>query len=263
MISTQKAVLKLILLGALGGWLGGACVNASGDLLKGLVHVNALKGMLAGSLTHIFLAIPWIFSINSFEKLSVRFERPILKWGSEFLGAGFGVIGSILTVYLFFLFWPYEAHGRYGAYKTVIAIVGTSSLAIVGVGGLVGVYASSWIRPKQEQSNTLIDIGFPVMILGGLIGIVGTNTRGMETEEIVITPESRECCSVAYQAFVGKVGVSYAVFEAEKYCDNRCPLVSECIDTCEVQKNDCSSNDKNCKDSYRECVQNCPNIVRH
>jgi hypothetical protein len=113
---------------------------------------------------------------------------------------------------------------------------------------------------KQEQSNTLIDIVLPVIILGGLIGIVGENTKGMNVEEVVVTPESRECCSVAYQAFVGKVGVSYAIFEAEKYCDNRCPMVSECIDTCEIRKKDCASNDRGCKDKYRECVQNCPNL---
>ena len=259
MISTQKAVLKLILLGAIGGWLGGACVNASEGILAGLVHINSFKGALVGAIANVVLALPWLLSISSVEKISGNLERPILKWISDFIGGGFGVLASILAVYLFFLFWPYEAHGRSGAYKTMMAIAGTNTGSIFGIGGLVGVYASSWIRPNQEESYWWVDILLPLAILGGLIGIVSSNVKGLEPAEPEMTPDGIECCTLAYQAFVKKVGVSYAIFEAEKYCEIQCPVISDCLHACAEARELCGTDSRDCKDAYRACVLGCPN----
>ena len=259
MISNQKAVLKLVLLGAIGGWLGGACVNVSGGILEGLTHVNAFKSGLVGAISNLLLAFPWVLSINYVERLSQRLERPFVKWSSDLIGGGFGVLSSIFAVGLFFLLWPYEAHGRSGAYKTVMAIIGTNPGSLFGVGGLVGIYASSWIRPTQEELFWWMDILLPLGILGGLVGIVSANsTETTEPEVVEMSAEGKECCTLAYKAFVEKVGVSYAIFEAEKYCEIPCPIVSTCVDGCSKNRESCGSERRSCKDDYRACVLSCP-----
>ena len=261
MISIQKASLKLIFLGAIGGWLGGACVNVSDVILDGLVHVNAFKSGLVGAVSNIILAMPWIFGINYIEKQSAQREKPVLRWLSDIIGGCFGIVSSVFAVSLFFLFWPYEAHGRVEAYKTVMAIVGTNPGSLFGIGGLVGVYASSWIRPTQEKLFWLMDILLPLAILGGLVGIVSSNIKSAaEPVAVEMSEEEKECCGLAYQAFVEKVGVSYAIFEAEKYCEISCPVVSDCVDQCSTAREACGTELRECKDAYRACVLTCPNL---
>ena len=67
-----------------------------------------------------------------------------------------------------------------------------------------------------------------------------------------------ECCSKAYQAFVKKVGVSYAIFEAENYCEVKCTEVVSCLDKCGDLRRNCATVDRACKDAYRACVLACP-----
>ena len=121
----------------------------------------------------------------------------------------------------------------------------------------MGLGASSWIRPTKIHERMWIDFVLPILIAGGLYSIVG----GMKKEEIKEEPidyHSLECCSIAYQAFVKKVGVSYAIFEAEKYCQAECTAVIGCLDDCAQIRKKCRIQDKSCKDFYRTCVFGCP-----
>jgi hypothetical protein len=245
MISSPKAVLQIVLFGAVGGWLGGVCINASGGLIVAAQTAAPLKSALVGVLAFLTLALPWGWSM----------KQP--RWW--FLGGAFGVTASILAVLFYFLLWPYEGHGRAGVWKTVLMIVGSYPIPVFGIGGLMGVFTSSWIRPTQDGEHLWVDWVLPFVIFGGLLSIVGTVNPLIDDEpQVELTVEEKECCALAYRAFVKKVGVSYAIFEAEKYCEVQCDLVSECLDVCTEEKVACQANDTKCKDDHRECVLACP-----
>ena len=92
------------------------------------------------------------------------------------------------------------------------------------------------------------------------MSVVGT-VQPLDRDEKVsveLSAEDLECCKLAYRAFVQKVGVSFAVFEAEKYCKVDCPLVNECLSVCSGLKLECSKGDVTCKDQHRACVLACP-----
>ena len=245
MISSPKAVAQIVLFGAIGGWLGGVCINASGGLIVAAQTEAPLKAALVGILAFLTLSLPWGWSMK---------QR---AWW--FTGGAFGVTASILAVLFYFLLWPYEGHGRDGVYKTVLMIVASYPIPVFGIGGLMGVFTSSWIRPTQDGEHLWVDWVLPVAILGGLLSIMGTVRPLADNEpKRELTIEEAQCCGMAYRAFVKKVGVSYAIFEAEKYCEVQCDLVSECLDVCGEQKNACRSDETTCKDAHRECVLACP-----
>ena len=158
----------------------------------------------------------------------------------------------------YFLIWPYDAHGRGAVHKTVLAILASYPVPIFGIGGLLGLGASSWIRPTQSHERLWIDFVLPIFIAGGLFGIVSSMQKGEKVEEPPADIQTLECCSVAYQAFVKKVGVSYAIFEAEKYCEAKCTMVVNCLDRCVGIRKSCAEENKACKDAYRRCVLACP-----
>ena len=244
-LSTPKAILQLVILGALGGWLGGVCVNASGGFMTAIQSIAPLKAALVGLLSTLFLSWPWVWSM-----------RKRAWW---FTGGGFGVVASIIAVILFFLIWPYDAHGRVGWYKTVLTIIGSYPIPVFGIGGLTGVFASSWIRPTQDGEHLWVDWVLPVLILGGLVSVVGTVQPLTDSKpKKELTEAELTCCTMAYRAFVKKVGVSFAVFEAEKYCEVECPLVNECLSECSLLKDACRSDEVTCKEEHRECVLSCP-----
>ena len=245
-LSTPKALMQLVLLGAFGGWLGGVCINASGGFITAIQDWAPYKAALVGLLSTLFLGIPWVWTM-----------RQRAWW---FSGGVFGVSASILAVLLFFLIWPYDGHGREGVHKTVLTILGAYPIPVFGIGGLTGVFASSWIRPTQEGERLWVDWVLPFVILGGFVSVVGT-VQPLEREEEVsveLSADDLECCKIAYRAFVQKVGVSFAVFEAEKYCEVDCPLVNECLSVCSELKLECNSDDVTCKDQHRACVLACP-----
>ena len=47
-------------------------------------------------------------------------------------------------------------------------------MPVFGIGGLIGVFTSSWIRPTQDGEHLWVDWILPFVILGGLFSIVGT-----------------------------------------------------------------------------------------
>ena len=54
MISSPKAVFQLVLFGAVGGWLGGVCINASGGLIVAAQTAAPLKAGLVGALAFCY-----------------------------------------------------------------------------------------------------------------------------------------------------------------------------------------------------------------
>ena len=243
-LPSKITIAKLIVLGAIGGWLGGVCINTLGTLIAGLTNINSLKGSLVGIVSMMILSIPWGWSINSKD------------WW--FWGGNYGYLCSILTVLLYFLIWPYDGHGRGDIHKTVLAIVAAYPLPVFGIGGLTGVYASAWLRPQKPES-LLFRIAFPLVILGGLATIIGASMPEEVKPKPKASPEQLECCKLAYQAFVEKVGVSYAIYKAEEYCETQCEEVNNCLNHCMDTKEQCSKDANQCKEEHRACVLSCPN----
>lgn len=245
-LSTPKAIAQLLLLGAVGGWLGGVCINASGGFVAALQDWASYKAALVGLLSILTLSLPWVWTMK---------QR---AWW--FSGGAFGVATSILAVLLYFLLWPYDGHGRTEIHKTVITILGAYPIPVFGIGGLTGVFASSWIRPTQDGEHLWVDWVLPFFIAGGFISVIGTVQPLKDDSPKVdeLSAEELECCRMAYRAFVKKVGVSFAVFEAEKYCEVECPLVNECLSECSTLKDACASDEVTCKDQHRNCVLSCP-----
>jgi hypothetical protein len=245
-LSTPKAMLQLLVLGALGGWLGGVCINASGGFISAIQDWAPYKAALVGLMSTLLLGFPWVWTMR--------------QRGWWLSGAVFGVIASILAVLFFFLIWPYDGHGRDGVHKTVLTILGSYPIPVFGIGGLTGIFASSFIRPTQDGEHLWVDWVLPFLIVGGFVSVVGT-VQPLEKETVTadqLSADELECCKVAYRAFVKKVGVSFAVFEAEKYCEVECPLVNECLSTCAALKLECSADEITCKDQHRACVLSCP-----
>ena len=258
MISTPKAIVQILVLGFLGGWLGGVCINASDGILAAMQSITPLKAALVGLLSTLSLSIPWAVLQHMIFVLfpKIRIMRKPYWWLS---GAMFGVMASVMAVLYYFLLWPYDGHGRMGIHKTVVTIVGVYPIPVFGIGGLTGIFASSWIRPTQEGEQFWLDWLLPLAILAGMFSILGT-VAPLENDEPEqqLSPEEIQCCQMAFQAFVKKVGVSYAVFETEKYCEVECPLVNECLDRCNTFKETCSLDEGVCKSQHRECVLSCP-----
>ena len=244
MIHLPKATVQLVLIGAIGGWLGGVCINASQGLLAGVMSYNALQAALVGTLSTAILAFPWVWTMK--------------RRGWLVTGGIFGIIASLLALVMFFLFWPYDGHGRDAIHKTVLTMIYSYPVPFFGIGSLMGVYASSWIRPTQEGEHLWVDWILPGLILVGLGSIVNNAAPPEKAPEKELTADDVECCKMAYQAFVQKVGVSFAVFEAEKYCEVKCPIVTSCLDVCMETKDSCTSGETACKDSHRACVLACP-----
>jgi hypothetical protein len=247
MSMTRKRVvlIQLMIIGAIGGWLAGACVNSSEGVLLGLMHINSFKGMLVGLLACAILMFPWEYSLHR------------KTWWAS--GIFFGVLASLFAVLGFFLMWPYEAHGRTDVHKTVLAILASYPYQIFGIGALLGLGGSSWVRPTQIHERMWIDIILPLLIAVGLLTIlISMQPKIEESTENTEDLYALECCSKAYQAFVKKVGVSYAIFEAEKYCEVKCTSVVSCLDQCGVLRKNCATVDRACKDAYRACVLACP-----
>ncbi len=246
-LSTPKAIAQVVFLGTLGGWLGGVCINASGGFISAIQDLAPYKAALVGMLSTLILSWPWVWSMR--------------KPGWWLSGGVLGVLASVLAVLLFFLLWPYEAHGRESVHKTVLTILGSYPIPVFGIGALTGIFASSFIRPTQDGEHLWVDWVLPVFILGGFASVVGTvQPLSQETTTVEqLAPEEVECCGMAYQAFVKKVGVSYAIFEAEKYCEVECPHVTACLDECNGLKETCVGPEVTCKDTHRACVLNCPN----
>lgn len=245
-LSTPKALVQLILLGAFGGWLGGVCINASGGFITAIQDWAPYKAALVGLMSTLLLGFPWVWTMK--------------QRGWWLSGAIFGVCASILAVLFFFLIWPYDGHGREGIHKTVLTILGAYPIPVFGIGGLTGIFASSFIRPTQDGEHVWVDWVLPLLILGGFASVVGT-VQPLEKETTTadqLSADELECCKLAYRAFVKKVGVSFAVFEAEKYCEVECPLVNECLDVCSALKLECDSDEVTCKDQHRACVLSCP-----
>ena len=233
--------------------------NASDGILSGLIHANALKGALVGAIVHLILSLPWVFSIRSVEKISGNLEKQILKWNQIKL-EGEIILSSIPAV-LVFLFWPYEAHGRSGAYKTVMAIIEQIRVRVWNQWITRNVCLFLDLTASREifmVERHRIAIVYPKWSCGES---VGSNLKEIDSsEDSKMTPEAIECCSLAYQAFVKKVGVSYAIFEAEQYCEVECPIISDCLDVCDKTREACRADGRTCKDAYRKnCVLSCPN----
>ena len=249
MIGKRKALMQLMIVGTLGGWLAGACINASEGILAGLIHINAFKGMSVGLVSCVLLMFPWSLSL-----------RQKGWWAS---GVLFGVLASVLAVTGYFLIWPYEAHGRSAVHKTVLAVVASYPIPVFGIGGLLGLGASTWIRPSLPQDRIWSVFVIPCIVVLGLSGIVWSMQKEEEAP-VRADIQTLECCFVAYQAFVKKVGVSYAIFEAEKYCQEqlgpqaKCTAVEDCLDSCAHVRKACPEENKACKDAYRKCVLACP-----
>ena len=253
MVRKQKAVIQLMVIGCIGGWLEGACINSSDGILMGLIHHNSLKAMLVGILSCTILAFPWNLSMD--------------RRGWWATGIFFGVLASLFGLLGYFLIWPYEGHGRTGVYKTVLALVASYPEHIFGIGGLLGLGASSWIRPTQSHERLRMDFILPVFIVGGLLGLT-ISLYKVDVQEVQQDPRDveleKECCSIAYQAFVEKVGVSYASFEAMRYCRDKlgpqvtCIVVDDCLEQCAVIRKNCAVEDKVCKDTYYKCILACP-----
>ena len=186
MTRKRKALVQLMIVGTLGGWLAGACINASEGILAGLIHRNAFKGMSVGLLSCVLLMIPW--------SLSLRLKG---WWAS---GVFFGVLASVLAVTGYFLIWPYEAHGRAAVHKTVLAVIASYPVPVFGIGGLLGLGASTWIRPSSAQYRVWSNFVIPIFVLSGLSGIVWSMQKE-EEEPVRADIQTLECCFVAYQAF--------------------------------------------------------------
>ena len=245
-LSTPRALIQLVLLGAFGGWLGGVCINASGGFITAIQDWAPYKAAFVGLMSTFLIGFPWVWTM-----------RQRAWWLS---GGFFGVLASIFAVLLFFLIWPYDGHGRDGVHKTVLTILGSYPIPVFGIGGLTGVFASSWIRPTQEGERLWVDWVLPFAIVGGFVSVVGT-VKPLDSQHetpVELSEDELECCKLAYRAFVQKVGVSFAVFEAEKYCEVDCPLVNECLSVCSALKLECSMGDVTCKDQHRACVLACP-----
>ena len=245
-LSTPKALIQLVLLGAFGGWLGGVCINASGGFITAIQDWAPYKAALVGLMSTLLLGLPWVWTMK--------------QRGWWLSGAIFGVLASIVAVLFFFLIWPYDGHGREGVHKTVVTILGSYPIPVFGIGGLTGIFASSFIRPTQDGEHVWVDWVLPVLILSGFASVVGT-VQPLEKETTTadqLSADELECCKLAYRAFVKKVGVSFAVFEAEKYCEVECPLVNECLDACAGLKLECNADEVTCKDQHRACVLSCP-----
>ena len=246
-LSTSKAIFQIVLLGAFGGWLGGVCINASGGFVSAIQNWAPYKAAWVGFVATLILSYPWVWTMK--------------QRGWWLSGAVFGVVASILAVLFYFLFWPYDGHGREDVHKTVFMILASYPIPVFGIGGLTGIFTSSWIRPTQDGERLWVDLVLPFFIVGGFVSVLGT-VQPLEDESVTadsLSPDELECCRVAYRAFVKKVGVSFAVFEAEKYCEVECPLVNECLSACSTLKNACASDDVTCKDQHRSCVLSCPN----
>jgi hypothetical protein len=243
MVGKGKALIQLMIIGAIGGWLAGACINADDGLLVALIRWDSARGSLVGLIAFSLLIFPWLFSVRR------------RCWWSY--GLFFGVLAGFLAVLTYFLIWPYEAHGRENIHKTVAAILVSYPLPVFGIGGLMGLGASTWIRPSPEYTRFWSSLILPFMICIGVFFILHSS----EKEEVQAPPadaQTLECCAVAYQAFVDKVGVSYAIFEAEKYCSAKCTNVVDCLNQCASIRALCPIQNKACKDSYRRCVLACP-----
>ena len=58
MVRKRKALIQLMVIGCIGGWLQGACINSTEGVLLGLIHKNAFRGMIVGIIScAIFCAV--------------------------------------------------------------------------------------------------------------------------------------------------------------------------------------------------------------
>ena len=164
MLTTPKAIGQIILLGALGGWLGGVCINITDDpvgLVPTMLSESPMRAGLVGLLSTLSLSLIWsvlqhiVFMVVPKKRLSYN----PYWWVS---GAMFGILASVVAVLYFFLLWPYDGHGRMGMHKTVVTILGVYPIPVFGIGGLTGIFAASWIRPTQYLSfNSIYHVSNP------------------------------------------------------------------------------------------------------
>lgn len=244
--------MQVLLIFSIGGWFAGVCVEASNvdqSIWSAFVHPTSFRTALAACVGGFFCAI-------------------LIAWSARGRFAWLWAIGLapvlMVTISLtYFIFWPYDGHGRDGVHKTVVVLLGAYwfrllPVAIAATTTAVGAIRAFWHDRGWRSSIGYLSVsGACLVLVSGMLAMVER-----ENDHPVSTPYSRQCCEAAYKVFVKKVGVSYAIHESEMYCEAPCPEISVCLEHCMETKERCLQEshqvEDSCKQEHRECTWSCP-----
>ena len=248
-------IMQALLIFSIGGWFAGVCVeasNADSSIFAAFVSPTSFQAALAACLGGSFCAV-----------LMAWTARGKWAWLWSIVLAPVLMISISLT---YFFLWPYDGHGRTGVHKTVMILLGTYWYRLLPVAIAVTTTTVAAIRAfwhdKGWRSSTGY-LGVSAMCLLSVSVMLSMVERHRAQPES--TPYSKQCCEAAYQVFVKKVGVSYAIHESEMYCEAPCTEISACLESCMQIKEDClqesHQEDDACKQGHRECTWSCPTNV--
>ena len=296
MTSGRETILITVLC-AVSGWLGGAA-SARGSFFDALLGVDSLKWMLVLSFVGLVASKPWRLGAHSkywlvwgiLSGLSsglLSLVTYFLIWPYE----GHGRERVFTTVVAMLVSYPALFIGLACCIGCVVnAIIRDQEHRAVhrhnlriqqrrqssesastaemddssddGLREVIDEFIEE-VLPHHSRYWPYAHIGVLIMALGAAAMLIWSH-RPPEKSVSVMSGRDQECCRQAYKAFITKVGVSYAIFESERFCDTSCNNVSECLQGCKEMRETCVSvkpGEESCKQTYRNCVLACPDIT--
>ena len=296
-MTSRKETILITVFCALSGWLGGAA-SARGSFFDALLGVDSLKWMLvlmfiglitskpwrlgahskywfiwgvlaglsSGFLSLVTYFMIWPYDGHGRERVFTTVAAMLVSYPALFIGLAC-CIGCVVNAII--RDQEHRAVRRHNhrvqRRRESVGLTNTADQddpSEEGLREVIDEFVEELI-PHHSRYWPYAHIGVLIMALGGAAILIWSH-RPPEKSAPVMSGRDQECCRQAYKAFITKVGVSYAIFESERFCDTSCSNVSACLQECKAMRETCVSvkpSEDSCKQSYRNCVLACPDTT--